>query len=194
MYTIDASIVGTAPLLQHAFGLPQLDSLSETKRVGKQDYSTEWMNTMYVMPDGRLGQPASHIEGTLAAASVEFKFTGKKTFKSAVKGFVIVEPQLIPHVYNGEFVMAPSEELMVAPTPIMDVYVCRVVVNRAAVARSRLRVFPGWQLDFQIQVVDEMLQPDDLKRILEHAGRTKGIGDDRPKHGRFQVARFERTA
>ncbi len=192
-YKINASIIGTAGLLQHAFGQAQLSVLREgaKKRTGKTDYSLEWMDTMYINSDGLVSQPASHIEGSLIKASTSFIMKGRKTWKDAIRGYCFVAPDMIPHRYNGGYVEAPDETLMDEPTENLSVSIMRVVVVRAAVARSRLLLAPGWKLDFQIDVVDDQLPPEVLAQILEEAGRAVGIGDFRPRYGRFTVDSFE---
>jgi hypothetical protein len=45
-------------------------------------------------------------------------------------------------------------------------------------------------LEFTIKYDAERIGKDTLKQILEEAGATKGIGDYRPKFGRFKVERF----
>jgi hypothetical protein len=192
-YKVSVSIEGVAGILQHAFGQAQLNTLRTPakKRTGKQDYSLEWMDTMYLNHEGLVCQPASHIEGAMTKAAASFKMSGRKTWKDAVRGYCFVEPDMIPHRYNGGFVEAPDETLIENPTDNLSVSIMRVVVQRAAVARSRLLIAPGWKLDFKINVVDDQLPPDVLVQILEEAGRAVGIGDYRPRYGRFQVVKFE---
>lgn len=67
----------------------------------------------------------------------------------------------------------------------------RVKVKQAAVARSRLMIGAGWELQFSIEVQDERLSPEVMKAVLEEAGRAVGIGDYRPRYGRFAVEQFQ---
>ena len=66
-----------------------------------------------------------------------------------------------------------------------------VVVQRARVVRIRPTFAPGWQLDFTIVVNDDQIQPDLVQDVLMLAGKTVGIGDYRPRFGRFSIAHFE---
>lgn len=194
MYMVNASIQGTAGLLQHAFGATQLQVLQEStkRRTGAVDYSMEWLTTMYTDQDGMLVQPASHLEGALIRAGTSFKIKGQKqkTYKDIIRAFVYVCPDNIVHLRNGTPVIAPTAELLENPTPFLSVSIMRVVVQRAAVARSRLLIAPGWELSFQMQVLEEQLSPEALKTILEFAGNSVGIGDYRPRYGRFNVNSF----
>lgn len=195
MYHIHAEIVGTAPLLQHAFGQLQLDTLQEAtrKQTGSPDYSLEWLHTMYVTPEGYLYQPANHIEGALQKAAANFKMKGKagKTWKDAMRAYAYVQPDMIVHRWQGEAVHAPGAELLQQPTEHLSVKVMRVKVKQAAVARARLEIGAGWELHFRIEVIDDQLRAEVLREILNEAGRAAGIGDYRPRYGRFQVTRFE---
>jgi hypothetical protein len=198
MYTIQAVICGTAGLLQHAFGQSSLDSLQENakKQTGTPDYSLEWMQTMYTTRTGHLYQPASHIEGALQRAASGFKQKGKggKTWKDAVKAYAYVLPDEIIHLRDSEMVCAPGADLLHNPTEYPSVSIMRVKVQRGAVARSRLLIAPGWQSAFTLQILDEQLRPDVVEVVLQEAGRAVGIGDYRPRYGRFEVVSFQAAA
>jgi hypothetical protein len=198
LYRIEARIRGTAGLLQHAFGQTAMDTLQENakRQTGTPDYSLEWMATMYTDRQGLLVQPASHIEGAMQKAAASFKMKGKggKTWKDPVKAYCYVMPDNIPHLRNNEYVPAPTADLLPNPTEYLSVSIMRVKVQRAAVARSRLLIAPGWELAFTMEVQDEQLRPDVLETILQEAGRAVGIGDYRPRYGRFDVTHFQVVA
>lgn len=193
MYQIDVEISGVAPLLQHRFPLATLSMLMDgaRRKTGAQDYSMEWLDTMYTR-DGQLVQPATHIEGALVKAAAGFRIKGSKnkTYKDLFRAYVLVEPDEIPHLRGGQPVTAPGPELLSAPTKDLCVNVQRVIVNRAAVARARLQVNAGWTLNFTITVNDDQIRPEVVQTILEEAGRAVGIGDYRPRYGRFVVTAF----
>lgn len=195
MYQVNVRIKGVAPLLQHRFSSEQLDTLMQgaTKKTGANDYSLEWIETMYVTTAGLLCQPAAHIEGALVEAAKRFKVKGArgKTWKDAIRAYCYVQPDEIIHLRAGEPVKAPGAELLTAPTEYLRVDVRRVKVNRAAVARSRLLIAEGWELAFAVEVHDEQVRPDVLRAILEEAGRAVGLGDFRPRYGRSEVVAFE---
>lgn len=195
MYGIDIRIQGTTPLLQHKFAPAVLTTLMEgaSKRTGAPDYSLEWLETMYVTPDGYLCQPATHLEGALVRAGSAFKVKGKsgKTWRDAMRAYCYVQPENIVHLYESAPVRAPGPELLTTPTAHLSVNVMRVIVNRSAVARLRLMIGAGWELAFSIEVHDEQLRPEIVRTILEEAGRSVGIGDFRPRYGRFAVLAFE---
>lgn len=197
-YQVAVVIEGTAPLLQHSFTENHLTELMERakKNTGAADYSLEWLSHMYVTRcDGRdyVCQPANHIEGSMIKAAASFKISGKggKTYKDAIKAYCYVAPDSILHIRNGEYVPVPDETLASNPANGLSVSIMRVVVQRAAVARSRLMIDAGWQLAFTIDVIDDQLQPNVVQTILGEAGRAVGISDYRPRYGRFRVIDFQ---
>lgn len=194
MYEVKVRIVGTAPILQHKFGAVALDSLmqGQKKKTGSTDYSKEWLETAYFSAEGFVFQPATHIEGSMVKAASSFTISGKgkKTWKDAVRGYVYVSPDEVPLLWRGECIPVPDDSLLLEPTEALSVSVMRVTVNRAAVARSRLQVAAGWELAFQISVTDDQVRPDVLENILVEAGRAIGIGDFRPRYGRFHLQEF----
>lgn len=197
MNVFSASIQGIAPILHHKFSDSTLDALSKRESVrksGKPDYSAEWMQTMY-SHQGYVYQPVSHIEGAMVKAATRFK-TGRMTWKDPFRAYVYVmgdqnSPDKIFHYFNGHPIQEPTIELMSEPTEALSVSVMRVVVQRAAVARSRLQIEIGWQLNFTIEVHDDQIPGDLVHKVLVEAGRAVGIGDFRPRFGRFEVISFK---
>jgi hypothetical protein len=175
-YEVQVTIVGTAPLLQHRYRFK--DELEEktTRKTGRHDYTDEWKQSLYVDDSGGIYEPASHIEGALIRAASNFQITGrgKKTYRELVRSSVFVAPDAIPlGKEKPDFI-----------------HKARVIVNRSAVERLR-PAFRVWELTFTLSVLDEQLPKEVLQQILEHAGRACGIGDYRPRYGRFRIARFE---
>lgn len=194
MYKVNVTIEGTTALLQHAFTKNHLATLMEgaKRQTGATDYSLEWMTTMHLTRDNYLCQPASHIEGAMVKAAALFKIKGAKgkTWKDAIRAYCYVAPDEVLHMRNDEYVPAPGVDLTDSPTEHLSVSVMRVVVQRSAVARARLMIAPGWQLPFTLEVHDDQVRPDIAQEILAEAGRAVGIGDFRPRYGRFVVSRF----
>jgi hypothetical protein len=199
MYTIAVTITGTAPLLQHKFPLATLHGLMDgaRRKTGAPNYAQEWLDTMYTSNgNGMLVQPATHIEAALVGAAAGFRIKGgrNKTYRDLMRAYVLVSPDEIPHLRDDMPVPAPGPELALHPTAHLSVNVQRVIVARAAVARARLQISAGWELAFTITVNDDQIQPAVVQTILAEAGRAVGIGDYRPRYGRFAVTRFTAQA
>ena len=98
---------------------------------------------------------------------------------------MFVSPDAISHN-----ILAPDELDTDADKPLyLDVR--PVVVQRARVVRIRPCFGPGWKLDFEITVLDDQVPHNVVNEVLSLAGRTVGIGDFRPRFGRFMVTKFE---
>jgi hypothetical protein len=189
MYVVSVSVEGVAPLVQHKYPLPDFATLSKggKQQTGETDYSQEWREYLYVNSYGEVYQPAIHFDGCLTKAAVNFKIQGKrgKTYKDLFKGNVFCSPDEILHG-----IKAPEELDNDADKPLyLDIR--PVVVSRARVARIRPAFKPGWKLDFEIEVLDDQIPHNVVNEVLVLAGKTVGIGDFRPKFGRFIVTRFK---
>ena len=196
MKQYQVTIKGTADLLQNAFHIEGAnEGAPDQKSVGK-DYSGEWRGKIYLLEDGTIYQPEAHLCGCLIKAAVTQKVQGQrgKTYKDAVKGGVFIEPAFIPHQVN----ISEFEGASILTGPVPDgfkgrVYIDRRVVRiqRAGVVRYRPALVKGWTLSFILQVLDDKFRTDMLKAILDTAGQEVGIGDFRPRFGRFIVEHFE---
>ena len=174
MNKIEVSIKGIAPLLQHRFHVEEEDP-KWTELTGFKDYSEDVLKALYVDGDGVIYQPADHIWGAMCKAASNFKIPGKgkKTYKDLIKSACFVYPDVIPHnLQTWEVDRRP------------------VVIQRARIVRERPR-FDAWELDFEIHVMDKQLPVDAVKKILDHAGNYNGIGDFRPRFGRFTVTKYK---
>ena len=193
MYTIDVTITGTAPLLQHTFDLGLLSGLRAAgpHYAGVPNYTMEWLATMHTYA-GFLIQPATPIEAALvrAAAHVPVNGSRKKTYKGLIKAAVRISPDEIPHLRDGMVVNAPDPDVAQHPTEHLCINVQQVIIARTAVARARLEISAGWVLEFTITVNDDQLPPEVVQTILAEAGRTVGIGDLHPRYGRFAITAF----
>lgn len=188
METIRVKIKGTVPLLQNRYVFAEEKEESAKKKSGKKDYSEEWKGALYW--DDVLGvmQPAAHIEAAMIKAAVNFQIVGrgKKTYKDLFKSAVFVTPENIPHGLMG------TKENLVKNNKIqIDKRLVRV--GTSGVERRRPMI-KEWALDFNIEVHDEQISCDTVKQILEHAGKYIGIGDFRPRHGRFVIEKFEKPS
>lgn len=190
MYAVSCKIVGIAPLIQNRFPMPDLENMSKggRKSTGGVDYTQEWREKFYSDGSGQIYQPASHIEGALVKAAVNFKVAGKrgKSYKDLFSANVIVDPINIPHVG-----FTVPEALSTDADQPLYIDMRPVIVQRARVVRMRPAFKSGWELEFEISVTDDEIQPGLVQDVLTLAGKTVGIGDYRPKFGRFNIARFE---
>lgn len=189
MYTIDCSIEGISPLMQHRYPLPDFTTIGKGGKIvtGEKDFSEEWKGYLYINSEGDIYQPATHLEGCLIKAATGFKVQGqgKKTYKDLFKGSLFVGPDEILHGVKAPDILDfdADKQLYLDIRP--------VVIQRARVARIRPCFKAGWKLDFEISILDDQVPANVVNEALQLAGRTVGIGDFRPRFGRFMVTKFE---
>ena len=190
MYTVSVSIQGVSVLLQHRYPLPLLDGVGNPgdQSTGAKDYTQEWREYFYAESNGQIYQPAVHVENALVKAAANFKIAGKRgrTYKDLFKAAIFITPDRIPH--DGCFV---PETLDADADKQIYIDIRPVVIQRARVVRLRPAFKEGWKLDFEIQSIDDEIQPNLLQDVLILAGKMVGIGDYRPRFGRFNVVHFE---
>lgn len=180
MYKIEAVIKGIEPgLLMHKFAdSTQVELQSNTKKAGRsvptaQDEAEEGA---YRLDNGELYQPAEHVYQALVKAAGQFnvKGRGKATYRDVVKGLVTISPECIPHGQKK-----------------YDIDARPVRIQKARVMRRR-PLLRSWKLSFTMEVLDgDLLPRETLNAILVKAGETIGIGDYRPRFGRFIVEMFK---
>lgn len=62
-----------------------------------------------------------------------------------------------------------------------------VAVQKSRIIRIRPMVPTGWKLKFSVEYDDTIVNPKSLIKAMVDAGALVGLGDWRPKFGRFQV-------
>ena len=117
--------------------------------------------------------PSIWIEATMLRASKEFKMKGRKTCYEAFKGGVFVDEPKI---------RLSNKKYTVDYRP--------VVIQRARIMRAR-PLFEDWNLEFSITITDDRLAPETIIEALKYAGQYIGIGDFRPKYGRFALTDYK---
>ena len=177
MKTIECSIKGIAPLLQHKMSLETEASLeSKIKRRPGQAKEYDVEGCLYKV-DGKICQPAEHIIQSIVKRLGNYKIQGrgKKTYKEIGQGSIDVQPEMIVHK-NQKWTV--------------DVRSVVIPSTKGRVIRKRPRL-EDWSLDFKIILLNDDLPVEVLKSALDDSGREGGIGDYRPRFGRFIVTKFK---
>jgi len=175
MIKFNAHIKGIAPLLFNRY--PEEDN-PEGKSKGKvaQLSKAEQVDkSVYKLENGHLYQPAEHIVGAMVKAATTFNLAGRKSYKDVVKGGVFVDPMKIPHLKDG---LQEDWRSVVIPS------------TRGRVMKGRGRL-DEWELKFLVTCIDPRAEKNAISEILNYAGMYVGIGDYRPRYGRFEVVSTE---
>ena len=183
-------IEGLTPILMHNGQLSdpfnyytkELKKLTSKRTKTEDDQlqmmRVEWDGGLYLDGKGKVAMPADSILAMIQGGARKFKLG-----KQVAPGVFTTED-----FYEFEHDGPKSLDKLYADRQY--VFRKRVKVGQAAVMRTRAR-FPKWTCKFELELVADILNPEDLKRILDTAGRVVGLGDWRPRYGRFNVTKFE---
>lgn len=138
----------------------------------------EFRGGLYLNAEGKAIIPGKCIEGMLVKGANHSK-RGK-----VIKSFVFTMLEEWPLIYTGPH----SVDELWADTKFRRRDL--VVIKGARIMRTR-PTFTDWKLKFELCFDDTGINPEALQEILELAGRITGLGDWRPKHGRFTVEKFD---
>lgn len=178
-------ITGVAPLLMHNGQLVDpLNSFSQsiaeiTKKRKKTDADQaemarrEWFGGLYISA-GTPCIPAEMIEAALVKGAM------KEKRGPAAKAGILVEKNAKLE-YEG-----PREPKALWEDEKFRLRVA-AKVGQAKIMRTRPR-FDGWAAKIEIKFLPSLLNAQDIKSFLVAAGEQVGIGDWRPRFGRFEVA------
>ena len=177
MKQISVEIEGTAPLLQHKMSVEQEAQLdSKTKKRAGQAKGDECEDYLYMVGD-TICQPAEHIIQAIIKRLGMYKIQGrgKSSYKEMGKGALNIVPEMIPH--KNQKWSVDSRTVVIPAT-------------KGRTIRKRPR-FDKWGLAFTIEIINDDLPVEVVKSALDDAGREGGLGDYRPRFGRFIVTSFK---
>ena len=190
MKTIKVTIKGIAPMLQHAPTLVNpMNPLSvEMKKVtGKrkkteEDYTEmsriEFISGAYYNQTDKWHIPANVIEGLCI-----------KSAKQSKLGTLVKQAILVTD--NGTFEFknqGKAPEQLFSHAEHVDMRVVKLT-GSASLIRTR-PIFPEWKSTFEIHIDTEKMDVETVKEIIVNGGKYCGIGDYKPRYGRFEVESF----
>jgi len=180
------TIRGVSPLLMHNGQTAdplnkfskQIKEISGKRKKTDEDYAEmsriEWHAGLYVDGSGKLVLPSVCVEASIVDGAKKSKLG--KAFKSAV--FVNDDSPLdIGRKYGKASELWDEDEFR-------DVRGVRIGQSR--VMRTR-PIFRNWSAEIVVLYDDEQVNFGDVQRAIEDAGSKVGVGDFRPKFGRFDV-------
>jgi hypothetical protein len=174
MKKVTIEITGTAPLLMNRFAGNDVGA-TKAKRMDEQ-YSIEKDIEKALYRDPTIGcyVPNSWIEACLRETAKTFKAArGKGTLKKTVLSSIFVDEEKIP--LNKSY-----DEADIRPVVIMG--------HRVVKGRPR---FNSWSLQFTLTYDEKRIDIKVVRQLTEESGISTGIGDYRPRFGRFRLSRFE---
>lgn len=197
LQTVKMQFTGTAPLIMHnnqTANPLNLYTRALKKLTGKRQKTEadhleiarlEWEAGLYLQ-DGLVVMPAVNIWACLIEG-------GKKSKRGVkIKSGTNIEENFCPLTYKGPKIIAPPGN---GDLPRKDLdqffgphsYQTIVKVNRMATLRTR-PIFHDWSLGFTVYFDNTVLEAEEILLVAQDAGRLVGLGDWRPRMGRFEAA------
>ena len=154
-----------------------------TKKMTEADYEEqnrlEWMGSLY-WSDNLKGPiiPSDNIERCIQMGAQKSRI-GKD-----VQAAVFCAESIIPLECE-----TPKTKDKMYADPKFTLRV-GVVINQSRVIKVRPMIPTGWALKFSVDYEESIVNAKDLIKAMQDAGALVGLGDWRPKFGRFAVEVF----
>ncbi len=193
MASFTMEIEGIAPLLMHSARLadPMDDATKALAAVtGKRKKTDddhvevarlEHLGSLYISHEFGPFIPGQNIEAAL------FRGATRQKLSTALKSALLVPQNVNPLIYRGP---RDAQGLWEDKT---FVHRSSVKVGTSRVIRTR-PVFPSWSVAFEGELDTEVVDKAAFASIADTTGRLVGLGDWRPRFGRFTVSKLEWTA
>lgn len=177
-------IVGASPLLhhngrladpldEHAKAIAQVSSKRKKTEADHQRIAElEFLGSLY-LSGGEPCIPAEMMEAALARAAAQERRASK-----AKAGLVVRDDLRLE--YDGP---KTPQALLAEPGFRLR---CGVRIGASRVMRTRPQ-FKGWSAELIVDYLPTLLNAQDIRSFVVTAGEQIGIGDWRPKFGRFHV-------
>lgn len=150
-----------------------------SKKLTDTDYENrdrlEWEGGVYYNDRVGLHIPSDNVERCIQLGAQKSRI-GKD-----VQAAVLCQQSEIPLEYDG-----PRSMEKLYADPRFSLRKC-VVVQRSRIVRIRPMIPTGWKISFTLEYDDTLLNEKGLIKAMVDAGALIGLGDWRPKFGRFLV-------
>lgn len=182
--TLRLRLTGKCPLLMHSSRLAdpldpitiELDRLTRKRDKTAADHEqvskVEWHGGLWLR-DGKPSIPAEAIESAFISAA-----RTRRKGRQAEAGLACKFPPLLEYEGPTDLAALWNDERFRLRRPVS--------VNNSKVIRTRPR-FNAWQVTAEVEFLPTLLNRTDVVEIFEIAGFREGLGDWRPKFGKFTV-------
>lgn len=187
MATIRFAITGERPLLMHNKRLADplnphtraMKELTSKRKKTDEDLAkmiyVESRGAIYETPEGLVGLPVEAVWASFYEAGKAFKMGAD------IKRALIPDEIVVPLIIDGSKL---NVEEYLAIEGNIDVRI--VKVSGRSVNRSR-PIVRDWSAEVEMELLTDIIDPDDLKKVVDRAGRLQGLLDFRPRYGRYSV-------
>jgi|JI9StandDraft_2_1071091.scaffolds.fasta_scaffold13819_6 hypothetical protein len=156
----------------------QMKSISSKRTKTDEDFAElaklEFEGGLYLTDDGKVGIPAWNVfRSWQEGAKVN------KLGRAVERGVFMSGADILPIEYNG-----PSSPVDMWNAGHVDSRSVKVGMSKVTRTRPSFR---NWSLVADFTVDLDVLREDDLGMIVRNAGLMSGLGDYRPRFGRYEV-------
>lgn len=177
-YIAEVTILGTAPLLFHAWNCESVAGKAAAKKGSEAKKTDDVESYVYRNDAGHICLPGEYLRGCIVTAA-KFRQDPRSPRKSAMDLFkaAIVSMTQLASLGSKDWDYLDKR---------------RVVIQRNAVTRSRPAFREGWKATIQLLCnLPEYVSPSLLNDVITQSGKLIGVGDFRPTFGRFQLVEFK---
>ena len=189
MKTMTAVWTGIRPLIMHnglmadprnpfVIAIKKITSKG-TKKLTESDYEDrdrlEWEAGLYWDDEIGLNIPSDNIERCIQHGAQKSRM-GKD-----IQAAVFCSDAIIPIEYDGP----KNKDKMYADPRFTNRR--GVAIQKARIIRVRPQIPTGWRIKFTLEYDDSVVNGKAIIKAMEDAGALVGLGDWRPKFGRFTV-------
>lgn len=177
-YAVAVTVEGSADFLFHRWNSEAVDEKAKAAKNSKGKRTDDVESYVYRTDKGELAIPGEYLRGAIINAA-KFRQDPRSPRKSAMD------------LYKAGVVVAtPLAGLGTKEWDYLDRR--RVQVQRQGINRTRPAMKVGWKVTFDLMVLlPEYIDRQQLREVIESAGRLIGIGDFRPTFGRFGIIKFK---
>jgi len=176
-YNITVKLEGASDMLFHGWNAESIDEKAKSAKNSAARRSDAVENYVFRNDKKELCIPGEYLRGSIINAA-KFRQDPRSPRKSAMDLFKA-----------GVVSLTPLASLGVKEWDYLDRR--RVTIQRQGINRTRPAMRAGWKAEFQIMVLlPEYISRNDLREVIETAGRLVGVGDFRPTFGRFGIVKF----
>ena len=182
---LNVSIKGVSPLLTHNIQLADpmnqwtkaLKEISSKRKKTETDFAEmsriEWYGGLYVNSDKRIILPSEVLFGSICGGAKKSKLG-----KQFLSGFDVVSDSILE--YDGD----KNIDKLWKSGKSTDIRA--VSIQRARIMRTR-PIFFNWSVTIKCHFMEDILNKSQVVKAIEDAGMYVGVGDYRPRYGRYVI-------
>lgn len=182
-FAVKVRIKGTRDILFHAWNTEDVEAKADAKK-GSEDKKRDNLEAyIYRNDEGLICIPGRYIVRAIVEAGRSYQDprSKKKMAKELVQASVMSDEIMSPILVNGK----PTDTWEYEDRQ-------RVTIMRSGITRTRPAFKAGWEVEFTlISLVPDLITPEFLRKLVDHAGLLIGLADFRPTYGRFKVVHWE---